>query len=177
LLGHKRYVAAAPALACTSIVNLHEAKCMFVALATTSKQIQVVQVALSWGYPPPENGKNIPPASIPLNPSLKGRHVAISGLLPGTPSESHLDPAMTQISLLEFIPTSYNSSTKTWHPPVVLTVRSFVPTPDIPYNQEVQSIIDRWELVLDQNQTLHDAFENLSSRRSSVGAPPSVCVI
>lgn len=166
----------APALSCVlATADPNKAKCLFVALATASNQIQVVQVALAWGYPPlPDNAKGMPPANVPLNPTLKGRHVAISGLLPSTPTESHLDPAMTQISLLELIPAAYVPATKVWHPPVVLTVRTFIPTPDTPYNQEVQSVIDRWELEFDHTQTMHDAFENLGARRNSAGNPPSV---
>ncbi|KAI0126017.1 RNA polymerase II mediator complex subunit Sin4 [Xylariales sp. AK1849] len=146
------------------------AKCLFVALATSSKQLQVVQVAVNWGLPPPENQKGMLPASQPLNPSLKGRHVAITTWLPGGTSESHLDSSMTQISHMEFLPTALDQPNKSFLSPVVVIVRSYVPSADTPYNQEVQSIIDRWELILDQSQPLHSAFENLGSRRNSVGS-------
>ncbi|KAI1859795.1 hypothetical protein JX265_010244 [Neoarthrinium moseri] len=145
-----------------------------VAMATSSKQLQVVQVVLNWGMPSQENMKGGLPQNQTLNPSLMGRPVAISTWLPGGPSESHLDAAMTRLSLLEFIPTTFDSASRTWHPPLVVTVRSFVPTPDTPYNQETQSVIDTWEVILNQDQTMHHAFENLGSRRNSTGSSPSV---
>ncbi|KAH8676246.1 RNA polymerase II mediator complex subunit Sin4 [Xylariales sp. PMI_506] len=153
-----------------AICSDNRARCLFVALATSSKQLHVAQVAVNWGTPPPENTKGVLAANQPLNPSLKERHVAISSWLAGGANDSHLDPSMTQISILELIPTALDAPNKTWFPPVVLAVRSFVPTPDTPYAQEPQSIIDRWELILDQTQTLHPAFENLGSRRNSVGS-------
>ncbi|ORY62102.1 RNA polymerase II mediator complex subunit Sin4 [Pseudomassariella vexata] len=148
-------------------------KSIIVALATASKQLQVVRVVLNWNNPPPqESMKGIPSASQPLSPTLNERLVAVSTWLPGGGSESHLDPCMTQLSHIELLPTMMDQVNRTWLAPVILTVRSFVPTPETPYNQEVQSIIDRWEIVIDQPQTVHSAFEQLGSRRNSVGSQP-----
>ncbi|KAK9777004.1 putative Mediator of RNA polymerase II transcription subunit 16 [Seiridium cardinale] len=148
-------------------------KCMWVVLATSSKQLQLVQISLAWGLTAQENMKGPIAATQPLNPSLRGKQVAVSSWLPGNATDSPLDPLMTQISCLEFLPAAYDPANKAWLWPVILTVRSFVPTPDTPYNQEAQSIIDRWEVTTDQPQALHPAFENLGSRRNSVGGAPS----
>lgn len=146
-------------------------KCLFVAMATSSKQLQVVQVVVNWGVPPQDNMKGINPATQTLNPMMRGRHMVISSWLPGGTSDSLLDASMTKITHIELLPAALDQPNKGWFPPVVLTVRSFVPTPDTPYNQEMQSIIDRWEILFDQPQTVHSAFEN---RRNSVGSAPQV---
>lgn len=152
------------------------AKCMWVALATSSKQLQLVQLGLAWGLSP-EATRGPAAAGQVLNPTLRGKQVAITSWLPSNGSDSPLDQPMTEISCLEFIPAAYDPMNKAWLLPFILTVRSFVPTPDTPYNQEAQSIIDRWEVTSDQSQTLHPAFENLGSRRNSVGAAPSVSTL
>lgn len=151
---------------------------MFVALATSSKQLQVVQLSLNWGLPPPESMKGIPPGNITLNPTLKDRHVAISSWLPGGNSDSHLDSAMKELMHIEMLPTYLDQPSKNTFPPIILTVRCHVPPAAGPYGgqppQEVQSIIDRWEIVFDQAQPLHSAFEQLGSRRNSAGSAPPV---
>ncbi|KAH8201562.1 hypothetical protein TruAng_004254 [Truncatella angustata] len=148
-------------------------KCMWVALATSSRQLQVVQVGLAWGLVQQDAAKGATAGAQQLNPALRGKHAAISSWLPGNSPESPLDPLMTQISCLELLPPALDQSSKAWLWPVVLTVRSFVPAPDTPYNQEVQSIIDRWEITTEQPQTLHPGFENLGPRRNSMGAAPT----
>ena len=151
---------------------------MFVALATSSKQLQVVQLSLNWGLPPPESMKGIPPGNITLNPTLKDRHVAISSWLPGGNSDSHLDAAMTELSHIEMLPTYLDQPSKNTFPPIILTARCHVPPATGPYGQqgpqEVQTVIDRWEIVFDQAQSLHPAFEQLGSRRNSAGSAPPV---
>lgn len=147
---------------------------MWVALATSSKQLQLVQLGLAWGMTAQEGTKGPAAAAQILNPTLRGKHVAISSWLPGNDVESPLDSLMTQISCLEFIPAAYDPANKAWLWPVIVIVRSFVPTPDTPYNQESQSIVDRWEVTSDQPQTLHPAFENLGARRNSLGSAPPV---
>lgn len=149
---------------------------MWVALATSSKQLQLVQLGLAWGLT--QEGLKGPIAGgQSLNPTLRGKQVAISSWLPSSGTDSALDHLMTHISCLECVPAAYDPANKSWLWPVILTARSFVPTPDTPYNQEAQSIIDRWEVTSDQPQTLHPAFENLGSRKNSVGAAPSVSTI
>jgi mediator of RNA polymerase II transcription subunit 16 len=145
---------------------------MIVALATSSKQLQVVQVAINWGTPQ-DNTKGAP-ATYPLSPSMKGRHIAISSWLPGGTTDSPTEVSMTQISHIELLPGVADAQKKLWVPAVVVTVRSFVPTAENPYNQEVQSILDRWEILMDQPQTLHPSVGNSGSRRNSTGSAPPV---
>ncbi|KAI1504605.1 RNA polymerase II mediator complex subunit Sin4 [Biscogniauxia marginata] len=149
-------------------------KSIFIAMATTSKQLRVVQVGINFNTPKPENAQSIPPGGHALSPSLVKRHVAVTSWFQTQTSESPLDASMTNISHIEMLPAFFNFPAKEWSPIVVLTVRSFVPEPNSPYNHEVQSIIDRWELLTDHKQTLHPAFEQLGTRRNSVGtAPPA----
>ncbi|KAI0021221.1 RNA polymerase II mediator complex subunit Sin4 [Xylariomycetidae sp. FL0641] len=145
-------------------------KTIYIAMATASQQLRIVQVAINFSAVKPDNPQNSPQVAASLNK----RHVTVtSWFQPGT-SGSHLEPSMTKISHIELLPSSLDIATKDWSPIVVLTVRSYVPEPNSPY-QEVQSIIDRWELLPDQKQTLAPAFQQLGSRRNSAGSsPPTV---
>ncbi|KAI1077092.1 RNA polymerase II mediator complex subunit Sin4 [Whalleya microplaca] len=148
-------------------------KTIFIAMATMSKQLRIVQVGINWNAPKPDNAPSVPPGGHQVSPTLSKRPVASTSWFQSGASESHLDAAMTKISHIEMLPAMHNPA-KEWSPMVVLTVRSFIPEPNSHYNQEVQSIIDRWELLADQPQTLHPAFEQLGTRRNSTGsAPPS----
>lgn len=148
-----------------------KAKCMWVAFATSSKQLHLAQCQLNWGLSQ-ETMKGAMAAGQQLNPAFAGKHVAITSWLSGNTAEPTSDSLANQISLFEFVPGTFDQTSKTWLWPVIIVVRSFVPTPDTPYNQEAQSIIDRWEVTSDQPQNLHPAFENLGSRRNSVGGAP-----
>ncbi|CAJ2513288.1 Uu.00g014070.m01.CDS01 [Anthostomella pinea] len=147
---------------------------IFIAMATTSKQLRVVQVMISFNAPKPENPPSIPPGGFQLNPSLGKRHIAVTSWGQTASSESPLDMSMAKISHLEMLPALFNMPTKDWSPMILLTVRTFVPEPNSPYGQEVQSIIDRWELLTDQKETPHAAFEQLGSRRNSMESAPPV---
>ncbi|RYO79913.1 hypothetical protein DL766_003840 [Monosporascus sp. MC13-8B] len=145
-------------------------KCLFVAVATTSKQLRVVQVVISWNIPKQENSQAMPPGGFNFGPpTLMQRHVALTSWFQAAASNSHLDTSMTKISHIEWLPGVPVMATKSFSNPVVLTVRSFVSPLNSPYSQEVQSIIDRWELLMEQKETLHPAFEQLGSRRNSTG--------
>jgi mediator of RNA polymerase II transcription subunit 16 len=102
------------------------------------------------------------------------QHVAVSSWLQNNPSESHLDPAMCQLSHLEVV-ASTPQGAQGRASPVILAIRSYLPPPDSPY-QDVQSVIDRWEIVSEKKPSLHPAFENLGSRRASVVGDPLVSV-
>ncbi|KAH9903964.1 RNA polymerase II mediator complex subunit Sin4 [Xylariomycetidae sp. FL2044] len=145
---------------------------VFIALATTSKQLRVVQVAVSLRTPKPENPQNIPPGGHMISPSLAKRHIAATSWFQPASAESRIDASMTKISHIEMLPGIFSLTTKEWTPFVILIVRSYVPESEASYNQEVQSIIDRWELIPDQPQTVHSAFEQLGTRRNSVGSTP-----
>lgn len=147
-------------------------KTLMIAMVTKSKQLRVVQVGINWGIPKNDGAQNVPPGSHQLNPTLTKRHVAVTSWFQPGSTGSHLDAATPKITHVEMLPTILNGTTKEWSSPGILTVRSFVPEPNSPYTQEVQSIIDRWELLTDEPQTIHPAFEQLGARRNTVGTVP-----
>ncbi|KAI1141912.1 RNA polymerase II mediator complex subunit Sin4 [Hypoxylon sp. FL0543] len=147
-------------------------KTLMIGMATACKQLRIVQVGINWGIPKTDGAQNVPPGSQPLSPTLSKRHLAVTSWFEPSSSDSHLDPSMSKITHIEMLPSILNPVTKEWSPVVVLTVRSIVPEPNSPYAQEVQSIIDRWELLSDQQQTVNSAFEQLGTRRNSVGSTP-----
>ena len=79
---------------------------------------------------------------------------------------------MTQLSHLEFLPSNLDASGRPTTNTIV-AVRSHLPPSMAHYNQEVHTVVDRWE-IRDKMQTVHPAFEQLSSRRNSIGSPPQV---
>lgn len=141
-------------------------------LATASKQMKVIQVALNWNMPPDK--PSVPPGSVRLSPTLKENHIAVTSWLQHDTTESHLDASMAHLSHLEVLsPVIGNvNNVRTMLPATILTARSHIPTTQSPYHLELQSIIDRWEVVMDQPQTLHPAFEQLGSR-NGMGSPPA----
>ncbi|OHF01042.1 RNA polymerase II Mediator complex subunit Sin4 [Colletotrichum orchidophilum] len=145
---------------------------LWVALATTNKQLRVVRVGIHWGLPQSQSDNKPPPGSQALNPTLQEKHVATSSWLPSGPSTTPVDSAATQLTHLEILPSTIGPDGQGWVPLVILTVRTYVPTPNTPY-QETQSIIDKWEVINDQPQSLHPAFEQLGSRRNSTGSAPA----
>jgi mediator of RNA polymerase II transcription subunit 16 len=142
---------------------------LLVALATSSKQLRVVRVNIQWGLP---QDKQVLSQSQPLRPSLRETHVAVASWVQHGSSESAPDASVPQLSHIEILPSAHTAQSQPMHPPVVLTVRSYVPQDASPYQQESQSIIDRWEVVSDQPQALHPAFEQLGSRNGNTSAPP-----
>ncbi|KAI0206278.1 RNA polymerase II mediator complex subunit Sin4 [Astrocystis sublimbata] len=145
---------------------------IYIAMATTSKQLRVVQVAIAFNASKPENSQNAPQAAPVLTPSFGKRHVAVTSWFQTGMCASPLDASMFKISHVEMLPAVFDFQSKQWSPIVVVTVRSFMPEANSPYNQEVQSIIDRWELLTDQKQTVHPAFERSGARRNSAGSAP-----
>ncbi|TDZ10285.1 Mediator of RNA polymerase II transcription subunit 16 [Colletotrichum sidae] len=147
---------------------------LWVVLATASRQLKVVRVQIKWGLPQSNSDNRPPPGSQSLNPSLQEKHVSISSWAPNGPTTSPLDSAMTQLTHLEILPSTMDPSGQAWAPLAILAVRTYLPTPNTPY-QEPQSIVDKWEVVNDQAQNLHPAFEQLGSRRNSTstGSAPA----
>lgn len=135
---------------------------LYVALATAAKQLRIMRVAIHWGGQ--QADKQVPPGSTPLNPTLQTRPVAVTSWLQHDASESLLDTTMPQLSHLEILPSAAEAPNTPWSPPLVLTVRSHIPISTSSFNQELQSIIDRWEILNEQSQTPHPAFEQLGSR-------------
>ncbi|KAI2623653.1 RNA polymerase II mediator complex subunit Sin4 [Xylaria nigripes] len=148
-------------------------KSIYIAMATTSKQLRVVQVRISFNSTASDNPQNLLSGGNLLSPSLSKRHVAVTSWLHTGMCGSPFDASMSKISHIEMLPAHLDFQTKQWSPIVVITVRSFIPEPNSSYNQEVQSIIDRWELLTDQKQTVHPAFERLGARRNSASSTPS----
>jgi len=125
-----------------------------------------MKVVIQWG--PPQADKQVPPGSNLLSPTMVAKPVAITSWFQQGAGESVLDPAMTELSHIEMLPSARQTAQSAWTPPLVLTVRSHVPTAGVAFSQELQSIIDRWEVLTEQQQPLHSAFEQLGLR----GGPP-----
>ncbi|KAI6340498.1 hypothetical protein MCOR25_011226 [Pyricularia grisea] len=130
-----------------------------------------MRVQIDWGLPS-QADKQTAPHALPLNPTLKEKRVAMTSWLQNDTVAaglaSHIDYAMTQLSLLEVLPGVPNGDGQPWAPPLVLTVRSYVPTG---YGGGLQSTVDIWEILSDQPQQLHQAFQQLSSR-NGLGSNP-----
>ena len=144
---------------------------LYVALATASKQLAVMKVLIQWS--PSQADKQVPPGSNPLNPTMVAKPVAITSWLQQDTSESVLDPVMAELSHLEMLPSARQTPQSLWSPPLVLAVRSHVPISGASFNQELHSIMDRWEVLTKPQQPLHQAFEQLGSRG---GQPPAAQV-
>lgn len=146
---------------------------LLIAFATTSMQLRVVRALIEWNPMKADRGPQMPP----LNPTIRTRHLAGTSWVPDTPSDpldtSYTQSSMTQLSHLEFLPPTGEKDGNM--PPTIVAIRSSVPTSTSHYNQDVHSTIDRWEVV-DKPQSIHPAFENLSSRRNSTGERPQVCI-
>lgn len=147
---------------------------LLIVFATVSKQVKFVMAEINWGAPQPPQDKQIPPGSLLLRPSLKVEHVATTTWFQQGSVDSHLDASMDQISQLEVLPPVIDVRTKTTTPAMVLAVRLHVPTVQSHYNMEHQSIIDRWEVVPDQAQQLHPAFEQRGTRAGGASPPSPV---
>ncbi|KAI0388029.1 RNA polymerase II mediator complex subunit Sin4 [Hypomontagnella monticulosa] len=145
-------------------------KTLLIGMVTASKQLRIVQVLINWGIPKAEGTQNVPPTNQALSPTLSKRHVAVTSWFQQGSSDLQADASMSKITHIEMLPTIPLKQSKEWSPVVILTVRSLVPEPNSPYAQEPQSIIDRWELLSDQQQSHHPAFEQLGARRNSGGS-------
>ncbi|OAA61254.1 RNA polymerase 2 mediator complex subunit [Niveomyces insectorum RCEF 264] len=135
---------------------------LLIALATASRQLKVVRAAIHWNLPP--HDKQVPPHTVQLNPMLQQKPAAVTTWLQHGAGELQLDISADQISHLEVLSSAAVGPNQPWSPPLVLTVRTYMPTPNTsPYQQpDAQSIIDRWELLVDTPpQPLHPAFEQV----------------
>ena len=117
------------------------------------------------------------PPQITVNPSILVGHLAITNWMDGAPPDGsdsfHLQSSMAALSHLEIIPPTLEGSAGPLTLPTIITVRSYLPTSPSHFNQEIHSIIDRWELR-ESTQAIHPAFEQLGSRRRNSGSQPSV---
>lgn len=78
---------------------------------------------------------------------------------------------MDQFSHLEALPPAVDFKTKQTTPATILSVRLHVPTAESHFNMEYQSIIDSWDVVTDQPQALHPAFEQRGSKAGAAATP------
>jgi mediator of RNA polymerase II transcription subunit 16 len=148
---------------------------LIIALATASKQIKVVRATIQWGLP--QTDKQGPHATMALNPMLREKRIAVTSWFHHGSSQSLLDNSMVQLSHMEVLPPTLeghpSTANKALSPPVLLTVRSHTAAEHSPYNQDQQSIVDRWEIPSEQQQSLHPAFDQLGSRTSQGSALPA----
>ncbi|PQE11142.1 RNA polymerase ii mediator complex subunit sin4 protein [Rutstroemia sp. NJR-2017a BVV2] len=145
---------------------------LWVAFATASKQLRTIRALIDWGLPKTSEKSN--PATAPVNASIRIKPLTSTTWVnaPGDNlNTSHIEPFMTQLSHLEFLSACGDAQGRI-SPPTILAIRSYLPGSTSHYNQEVHTIIDRWE-VKERQQAVHSAFEHLSSRRSSIATPPS----
>jgi mediator of RNA polymerase II transcription subunit 16 len=131
----------------------------------------VIKAIINWGAPQTDN--KVPPGAVPLNPTFKEKHIVVTNWLRYGPGESPLSMSMTQLSHLEVLPQAMIEGQQTWAPSVVLTVRSHAPANPTNFNQEIQSIVDRWEVLVDQPQKLHPAFIQLGAKTGQGSTPVS----
>lgn len=92
-------------------------------------------------------------------------------------AESHLDVSMDRISHLELLPPTTEFVTKTTTPAKILAVRLHIPTVDSHFNIEYESIIDIWDVLTDQPQPLHPAFEQRGSKGGTAANPSPLMVL
>lgn len=139
---------------------------LLIAVATASKQLKISRVQIVWSQQPPSD-RQVPPASQALNPVMKVKHVALTSWFEYGPTDSRFDTSMAELSHVEVLPQALEgqpttTTNATWSPAIVLTVRSYLAVDNTHYNQEQQSIVDRWELQ-ERPDKLHSMFEQLSS--------------
>lgn len=128
--------------------------------------MRLVKLGIQWGQ---TGADKQAPGTVPLNPSLSDiRFASTSWHQPG-PTDSPLDPAMGVVSMVEILPSTLENDAHSWSPPLVLIVRSHVGSPGSPY-QEAQSIVDRWQVLTDQQQPPHQAFLSLGAQKQTPGS-------
>lgn len=147
---------------------------LLIALATSSKQLRIFRAVIHWGLP--QTQEKINPMTMTLNATLQTKPLTVTSWLHDVPGDtlnaSHLESSMVQLSHLKFLsPTVDNKNHIT--PPIVMAVRSYLPGSTSHYNQEVYSTVDRWEFRERPQHSVHSAFENLSSRKSTDGSQPT----
>lgn len=84
---------------------------------------------------------------------------------------------MDQISQLEALPPVVDYKTKQITPAMILSVRLHLPTAQSHFTMEYQSIIDGWDVVTDQPQALHPAFEQRGSKAGAAANPSPLIML
>ncbi|KAL2269964.1 hypothetical protein VTJ83DRAFT_2148 [Remersonia thermophila] len=159
---------------CDELIT-HAALCseknnVLIALATASKQLRIVRASIHWGLPPAD--KQVPPGGVPLRPSLREFHVDTASWAQHGSQEPAADALSTaQLTHIEILSSAPAGHGQPLSPPVVLMVRSCVSSDGSLYDLDCQTIIDRWEIVNDQPQSLSPAFQQLGTMPSK---PPQM---
>jgi mediator of RNA polymerase II transcription subunit 16, fungi type len=139
---------------------------LLIALATASRQLRIARALVQWGVPPSDK-QGMPPGGQPLNPKLQSQSAGVTTWLRQDAGDSLLDPFLAELSHLEVLPSAVdNPREPKWSPSVVVGVRVGIPASGTAYSQEVQSIIERWEIVTEPSQGSHQAFDQLGSKGS-----------
>ncbi|KND89513.1 Mediator of RNA polymerase II transcription subunit 16 [Tolypocladium ophioglossoides CBS 100239] len=142
-------------------------KFLIIAVATTSLKLKLLKLEIQWGGPGSSSDKNPMPQNARLNPALVETHLASTSWLHSGSNEPSHDASMAELSHLQVLPSLLDNTGKSTVPPMIVTVRSRVPTEGS--YQAAQSILDRWEAV-EKRQNLHPAFDQLGNRRNSVSS-------
>lgn len=119
-----------------------------------------------------------------LNPRIETEHLAVGSWMTSEADEdingkfsmssaSEAKSSMVYLSHLDVLPPIIERSGEISTPPTIIAVRSYLPPSSSNYNQEVYSTLDRWSFQ-ESTQSLHSAFEQLSSRRNSIGSSTGV---
>ncbi|KAM0522331.1 hypothetical protein ACHAPE_001920 [Trichoderma viride] len=138
---------------------------LLVAVATSSKQLRLLKIEIQWGGPGSQPDKNPLPQNARLSPSLVEKHLAATTWLQTGPRDANNDISMAELSHLHVLPSIMDNTGKSIVPPTIVAIRTRSPTPGS--YQVAQTVIDRWEAVSEPRQNLHQAFEQLGSRRNS----------
>lgn len=137
---------------------------MLLALVTASKHLRIVRASINWGLPPAD--KQVPQGAVPLRPSLREMHVDTASFSQHEPNETTVEgqsgSQITHIEVLSSAPTGPGHG-QPIAPPVVLIVRSCV-NQDGSYDPDCQTILDRWQIINEQSQSLSAAFQQLGSK-------------
>lgn len=136
---------------------------LMIAFATASKQLRTVRALIDWNI---QKGEKAPNGTFQLNPTLKTRHLAMTIWAPESSSDpmndSQLDSSMVEISYLEFLPPSEDMNAKM--APTILVIKSYIPKFRSQYNQDFETIFERWE-VREKSLSVNPVFEQLSASR------------
>lgn len=130
------------------------------------KQLHVARVQIRWGNK--QSDKPINANQIQVTPQMGVKHVAVTNWMDtaGGQDASQLHSSMVALSSLIVLPPAPDGPSKQADLPVIMTVRHQMPSTTSQFNQDVFSIIDRWE-VRDALPVVHPAFEAISTRRNS----------
>lgn len=140
-----------------------------IALATNMRQLRIIRVVIKWGTKSVDKPGTA--NQMQIAPHMMFKHIAVTSWLE-TRDSSNLLSSTNILSGLYVLPPAPDAPSGNADRTTVLAMRHHVPSTASQYNQDVSTIFDRWELQ-GSTQTMHGAFEELSSRRNSSVAQPA----